>query len=67
MVTVATLRNRLEALKQGPDMQEFKIFFVDGGSDKALTEAQWETVRTWEKTHPWGRAHVIIFEEVEGR
>lgn len=67
MVTAATLRKKLEKLEQGPDVQEMKIFFVDKGSDEALTEAQWEAVRVWEKAHPWRRAHIIVFEEVGSR
>lgn len=64
MVTAAVLRRRLEALECGPGTQETKIFFIDGGSDQALTNTQWEAVRAWEQAHPWGRAHVILFEEV---
>ncbi|KKG31040.1 hypothetical protein DU38_05210 [Methanosarcina mazei] len=64
MVAAAVIRNRLEALEQGPGVQETKIFFIDGGSDHALTESQWEAVKNWEQSHPWGQAHVIVFEEV---
>lgn len=64
MATAAHLRRRLEALECGPEAQETKIFFIDGGSDEALIRAQWENVRAWEKAHPWGRAHIIVFEEV---
>jgi hypothetical protein len=31
-----------------------------------LTKAQWEAVKTWEQTHPWGQVHVLIFDEVQG-
>lgn len=64
MVTVAVLRNRLEVLEQGPKVQEKKIFFIDVGSDEALTKSQWEAVNHWEQSHPWGQAHVIVFEEI---
>ncbi len=64
MVTAADLRRRLEALEHGPSAQKTKIFFIDEGSDQALTQAQWEAVEAWEQAHPWGQAHVIVFEEV---
>ncbi|WP_292387706.1 hypothetical protein [Methanosarcina sp. UBA5] len=64
MITTASVKNRLKTLEQGPDVQESKIFFIDGGSDEALTKAQWEAVTAWQRTHPWGQAHVIVCEEV---
>lgn len=64
MVTAGDLRRRLEALECGPRLKETKIFFIDEGSDQALTKAQWEAVNAWEQAHPWGHAHVIVFEEV---
>lgn len=64
MVTVAVIRNRLEALENGPGVQETKIFFIDVGSDETLTKAQWEAVKNWEQSHPWGQAHIIVFEEI---
>lgn len=65
MVTAAYLRRRIEALESGPRTQETKIFFIDEGSDEDLTKAQWEAVTAWEQAHkPWGRAHILIFEEV---
>lgn len=64
MVTAADLRRRLEALECGPGAPETKIFFIDGGSDEALTASQWKAVKTWEQAHPWGQAHVIVCEEV---
>ena len=67
MVTTASIRNRLEALEQGPDVQELKIFFIDEGSDEALTKAQWEAVKAWEQAHPWEKVHVIVFKEVSTR
>lgn len=67
MVTAADLRRRLGALECGPVAQETKIFFIDEGSDQALTKAQWEAVKTWEQDHPWGRAHVLVFEEVKAK
>lgn len=63
MVTTADLRRRLEALESGPRTKGTKIFFIDG-SDQDLTKAQWEAVKAWKTAHPWGQAHVIIFEEV---
>lgn len=64
MVTATDLRRRLEALECGPGAQETKIFFIDEGSDQALTKSQWEAVKAWEHAHPWGQSHVIVFEEV---
>lgn len=64
MLTAAELRRRLEVLEYVPGSQERKIFFIDEGSDQALTKAQWEAVKAWEQARPWGQAHVIVFEEV---
>lgn len=64
MVTAADCRRRLEALERGPGAQETKIFCIDVGENEALTAAQWEAVRAWEQVHPWGRAHVIVCEEI---
>lgn len=64
MVTATGLQNRLKTLEQGPGIQETKIFFIDLGSDETLTKAQWDAVKTWERTHPWGQAHVIVYREI---
>lgn len=64
MATAASLLNRIEALEKGQGLQKTKIFFIDGGSDESLIKAQWEAVKSWENVHPWGRAYVIVFEEV---
>lgn len=44
MVTAAALRNRLETLEKGLEVQETKIFFIDKGPEESLTKAQWEAV-----------------------
>lgn len=64
MVTAAYIRSKIEALERGPGAQETKIFFIEEGKDQALTKTQWEAVKSWEQAHPWGRAHVIVWEEV---
>lgn len=67
MTTAATLFKRIEALERGPREQEFKAFFIEEDPEKELEEDPYETARAWEQAHPWGRAHVIVFELVGGR